>query len=793
MSFEPGFNDFGQTGLLQMPSGRMAPDGEMVFGSSYTDPYTRIFLTVQFLPWLQGTFRYTDIANVLYGPRELSGDQTYKDKGVDLKLRLVEEGPYLPEISVGFRDIGGTSLFGSEYIAASRRYYDFDFTLGMAWGNAGTRGHIRNPLTYLSDRFGNRTGEASTISETGTLGLGSFFSGPRAAFFGGIEWHTPVEGLRLMAEYDGNNYQEEAHGNQFPVSSPLNFGASYRALRWLDLSLAYERGNEVMLRGMLRTNFNSDMGVPNINEKPPLPVTPRRRERPAEPSSFGVDQRGIAMATERVYAAIESEGLGVQSLEVSPPVARLHLVPTASPASAGQYARAALAVARLPDAGGVEEVIVLSGEQEMGRFDTAELIQAAGLGGLQVPEGTAEKDVATVASEIFGILNYYGFKGERFAIEGQTATLVYSQGLYANLAKAAGRAARVLAAQAPEYVEELRLIEVNDNLPISQITLLRTDVEKAANYEGSADETWLRTNIEAPSIPDGQDWVMPANRYPDLQWGLSPQLRQTIGGPDGFYLYQIYGALDSSLTLAPGLNIQGRVAADIVNNFDRLQYQAPSGLPRVRTDLNEYLKDSAFWIDSLTANYLFQIAPEWYGRASAGLFEMMYGGVGGEVLYRPHQARWALGLDLNHVVQRDFDGLLGFKDYQVTTGHLTYYHQLPFYDLFTSVSAGRYLAGDVGATLQVGREFANGVTVGAWATKTDVSAEQFGEGAFDKGFYINIPFDLFSTTPSKGRVGFAFAPLTRDGGAKVAIPRPLYGEVTSSGRVEQDGWREMWK
>ena len=39
-----------------------------------------------------------------------------------------------------------------------------------------------------------------------------------------------------------------------------------------------------------------------------------------------------------------------------------------------------------------------------------------------------------------------------------------------------------------------------------------------------------------------------------------------------------------------------------------------------------------------------------------------------------------------------------------------------------------YLAGDVGATLNVERVFKNGVSMGAWATKTNVSSAQFGEG-----------------------------------------------------------------
>ena len=60
-----------------------------------------------------------------------SGDQTLKDKGLDVKFRLLKESFYLPEVSVGFRDIGGTGFFESEHVSASKAWGPFDFHLGM--------------------------------------------------------------------------------------------------------------------------------------------------------------------------------------------------------------------------------------------------------------------------------------------------------------------------------------------------------------------------------------------------------------------------------------------------------------------------------------------------------------------------------------------------------------------------------------------------------------------------------------------------------------------------------------
>ena len=82
-------------------------------------------------------------------------------------------------------------------------------------------------------------------------------------------------------------------------------------------------------------------------------------------------------------------------------------------------------------------------------------------------------------------------------------------------------------------------------------------------------------------------------------------------------------------------------------------------------------------------------------------------------------------------------------------------------------SVGRYLAGDVGATLDFSRRFPSGFVVGVWATKTDVSAEVFGEGSFDKGAYMRIPFDLFTLESTRAVGGISWRPMQRDGGAKL--------------------------
>ncbi len=256
-----------------MPTARVMPDGQLNFGYSTIFPYKRIFLTVQGLPWLEATFRITEITNRIE-PGSLAFDdtQSFYDRGIDLKIRLVEESEYWPELALGVRDIGGTNLFSSEYLVASRRYYNWDFTGGIAWGNMGSRGHLSNPFADLNNEFGDRA--ASGTNTAGSF-QNSFFKGENIGLFGGVEYQIPDYGVRFKVEYDGNNYEKEPLSNRFEVDSPINFGMEYHPYDWLHLAASWQRGNEAMLRVNLNQSLKEAAAVPKLLDKPAVQLLPR--------------------------------------------------------------------------------------------------------------------------------------------------------------------------------------------------------------------------------------------------------------------------------------------------------------------------------------------------------------------------------------------------------------------------------------------------------------------------------------------------------------------------------------
>ncbi|MDG4869171.1 YjbH domain-containing protein, partial [Guyparkeria sp. 1SP6A2] len=109
---------------------------------------------------------------------------------------------------------------------------------------------------------------------------------------------------------------------------------------------------------------------------------------------------------------------------------------------------------------------------------------------------------------------------------------------------------------------------------------------------------------------------------------------------------------------------------------------------------------------------------------------------------------WALGADINWVRQRAFDQQFDLRDYSTWTGHVSAYWETGIEDVLAKLSVGRYLAKDVGTTLDLSRECASGVRGGAWGTWTD-AGDAFGEGSFDKGLYLTIPLDAFFSFSSR--------------------------------------------
>jgi Exopolysaccharide biosynthesis protein YbjH len=265
MSTTPNLH--GQSGYINMPSASVEEDGTFSMGYSYDAPYGDLWLSSTILPFIQVTGRYVSITGI-QGFSSTTGYGTnygrYKDKVLDAKIRLWNEGTWLPSVAVGRTDLFGTGLFKGQYIVASKTFGD-------------TR-NIEASLGY---------------GKTRPSGL-----------FGGLRWTpTNLPNWSLVAEYDANDYANDFSASQTFAGQRKKGPAAGLEYRWGWLGIqAARHQNNSSINAFVSIPFSEKEFVPKIYE-PAYYQEQQVRQRP----SIAEWQRDPAQGTALVQALISQD------------------------------------------------------------------------------------------------------------------------------------------------------------------------------------------------------------------------------------------------------------------------------------------------------------------------------------------------------------------------------------------------------------------------------------------------------------------------------------------------------
>ncbi len=397
---------------------------------------------------------------------------------------------------------------------------------------------------------------------------------------------------------------------------------------------------------------------------------------------------------------------------------------------------------------------------------------------------------ATLRDALAPDLAVDGLRIEALQVSPTSAELRFTNTKFESTSIAIGRAARAMARVLPASVETFRLTPMKDGLALSTVTLRRSDLERLEFEPNAATQLFAAAQFDDAS-PDLPNSVRPVDLYPQLSWSVGPYITPSYFDPDRPVRADTGLAANFNYRPAPGWLLSGEVRARLGGNIENGR-ESNSVLPRVRTDGVLFAQATDTPIENLFVSRQWKPGDNTYARVSAGYLESMFGGVSGEVLWKPENSRLALGAEVNYARQRDFDQQFGFQDYDVITGHLSAYYELGR-GYVGQVDVGQYLAGDKGATVTLSREFENGWKVGGFFTLTDVSAEEFGEGSFDKGINVTIPLGWFLGQPSRQGISTTIRPVQRDGGARLRVPGRLYEQVRDGHREDlAESWSRVW-
>lgn len=401
------------------------------------------------------------------------------------------------------------------------------------------------------------------------------------------------------------------------------------------------------------------------------------------------------------------------------------------------------------------------------------------------------------------------FKDVHLAVDGGVLEASLTNTRIRLIGRAVGRAVRTMLLLGPTDVHEIRVTYTLNDLPI--LTYRFSDLEKLRRYlGGGATEEQLAQIVHVRfSSPEyakrfRNDAILRFDRNPSaappaapaIEAGRAVSLRPKGGAfsdfdlvpfklnlffndPSGAFHYDTYSLLNYRKRIGSGWYVKAAARVTLFEDVSDVTQPSNSLLPHVRSDIALYKREARrVTLNSLLLNKYAQLGERFYGRWSAGYYEEMFAGTGGQVLYLPPASDWAFDLTVDWLKQRAPGESFGFRDYSVVTALGGIHYRFPSVGVTTTARIGRFLAKDEGVRFEVKRRFRSGVEAGAWYTVTNGN-DITGPGSpgapyHDKGIFLSVPLASMLTRDTQERASLAIVDFTRDVGQMVVSPGDLY-------------------
>lgn len=352
----------------------------------------------------------------------------------------------------------------------------------------------------------------------------------------------------------------------------------------------------------------------------------------------------------------------------------------------------------------------------------------------------------------------------------------------------------LLAALTPEDIDAI-IITINVlTMPIQEIRYESVFLRLYRDKEIGRHELDILTPLKEASLPNIYTSQLLYKK--ELEWWnleILPKTHTLFGSASGKFKFalgmsaNINGFLFNSVYYTISLGYYFTSYLKKVHDVDRLN---PSQIINVRTDIINYYKQRGVTIDEAYLEKVNNWGRGWYTRLSLGIFEPEYGGAACEWLYYPVNSPWAIGMDFALLKKRaphgvDFTNkvrkLHGFKAHYVnflgTQYFLNVYYDWRCTGLEFKVSAGQFLAKDMGFRTEISRYFPSGLRIGIWYTYTNAKDIINRAIYHDKGIYFSVPLDIFYTKTSRTRWGYGMSAWLRDVGVTACTGGHLYNII----------------
>lgn len=396
----------------------------------------------------------------------------------------------------------------------------------------------------------------------------------------------------------------------------------------------------------------------------------------------------------------------------------------------------------------------------------------------------------TPSGRITRILHKSGFSDIGVDIDGDVLWIEAQNEKYFYAPRAIGIIIQVLAYTTPEYINDINIILKENGIPVIKFRTSRVDITELYAEKMTFNEFFNISHLTT----DITDTVRVRGLHKkSFSFGFKPDFQTYMNSREGFFKHRLGISGWGSYHPWKGASLIAGIEWYPLNTIPVENIDSTS-IP-VRGDIALY-KSEGIALGRLMFDQINKLAPNLYGKVSAGLLEVQYAGVDAEIAVPVLDGRIFFGISGSAVKKRAPDNLLELKKDAVkdlfTTSFINTRLNIPEKEIVIDIKVGQFLAGDNGVRFEVSKHI-KGVTLRAWYTVTDTSifTDRFNNGYHDKGIGISIPLRLFKGSDSRTVFKYALSPWTRDPGQDINHFSTLFNFIGRKTKIFLDKDQEF--
>ena len=108
---------------------------------------------------------------------------------------------------------------------------------------------------------------------------------------------------------------------------------------------------------------------------------------------------------------------------------------------------------------------------------------------------------------------------------------------------------------------------MNADVELSSVTVRRDAFMDLTNSEGSIAELYRNAIVQSPDQHWKRDQFQPTVNFPEIRTNIAPAVKNMIGGPEAFYLGQLWIRINNTIKFRRGLEMSTVIGINLWQNF----------------------------------------------------------------------------------------------------------------------------------------------------------------------------------------------------------------------------------